>query len=177
MKKYIKDELLKILKENKISKSALQQAIGISSATMWKYLNRKLGDPEYTHRILLSDQKIEKRIDDVFSRLNKDTKVSDCPTVKEFATTIEDVISYLVSGYQVFDNDGNSFKLISGIIVKYRNEEPIFINPAICCQDINTFFIYKALTLKGGGYMRPMKGLQLLAYLLVKIMFVLVHTA
>ena len=159
MKKYIKDELLKILKENKISKSALQQAIGISSATMWKYLNRKLGDPEYTHRILLSDQKIEKRIDDVLSGLNKDTKVSDCPTIREFATTVEDVILYLVGGYQVFDNDGNSFKLINDVIVKYRNEEPIFINPAICCQDISTFFIYKALTLKEGGVYETNEGI------------------
>lgn len=151
MKKYTKDGLLKILKENKISKSALQQAIGISSVTMWKYLNRNLGDPEYTHRILLSDQKIEKRIDDVLSGLNKDTKVYDCSTIKEFATTVEDIISYLVSGYEVFDNDGNSFKCINGIIVKYRNEEPIFINPAIGCQDISTFFISKPLTIKRGG--------------------------
>lgn len=82
MKKYTKDELLNILKENKISRSALQQAIGISSATMWKYLNRKLGDPEYTHRILLSDQKIEKRIEDVLLGFNKDTKEFDAPTVK-----------------------------------------------------------------------------------------------
>ena len=126
--KYTKKDIDKL----GLSLPALAKKIGVSNPTIYGYVNGTLGKNKKSQIVL---HKIENYLDSVIGMEPKQDETKKEQETKMLRNYIEDVetLTFLLSsGEGVYqENTNDCLKMSNGVIVRCRNNIPVFVNGAI----------------------------------------------
>lgn len=150
--KYTKELIKELAKKHNTTVLGLTKIAGVSLATLYKYCKY---DDSVAHSKRTLTQK--KKFDKIMKKLINEGK--DIPYKREdnekylrvSLETAEELCYQLSQGVEVFQECSNdSLKLLEGLIVRFRDNNPVFVNCAISLDEKYYIKVPKPITVKIG---------------------------
>lgn len=137
--KYTKQFLKDLAKQHNMNLGQLASQLGMTRTTLERYYNDKNSQTKWG---MNSRKRIEAKIEYFVNKSNLKEKVKlggvtpNSKYIKKYLESAEDICMYLSQGYEINqENSKDYLKLVENIVVRFRDNSPVFINGAISLEE------------------------------------------